>query len=52
LCSQDTYEKNLFEKLLSVVLFLDIEPLKHLIPEAMWDDIMMYKRVVFDPLER
>jgi len=29
-----------------VVLFLDIEPLKHLIPEAMWDDIMMYKIVI------
>lgn len=42
LCSQDTYEKNLLEKLLSVALFLDIEPLHHLIPEDTWHFVREY----------
>jgi len=46
LCSQDSYEKNLLEKLISVVLFLDIEPLHHLIPEEIWEQVKAYKRMV------
>ena len=52
LCSHGTYEKNLLEKLCSVVLFLDIEPLHHLIPEEIWTQVQEYKMRMGDAMER
>ena len=42
LCSQETYEKNLWEKLVTFALFYDLEPMRPLIPEDVWETLVWY----------
>ena len=44
LCSHDTYEKNLWEKLVTFALFYDLEPLRPLIPDDVWETLVWYYR--------
>jgi len=44
LCSQDSYEKNLWEKLLTLAIFFDLEPLRPLIPDDVWETVLWYHR--------
>jgi len=41
-CSQDTYEKNLFEKLIFAAIFFDLEVLEPFIPPDVWETILWF----------
>ena len=44
LCSNDSYEKNLLEKLLTLANFFDLEPLRPFIPDDVWETLLWYHR--------
>jgi len=44
LCSSDSFEKNLLEKLLTLATFFDLEPLRPLIPNDVWETVLWYHR--------
>jgi len=46
LCSYDTYEKNMWEKLVSFARFYDLEPLKSFIPEDVWETLVCYHQQI------
>jgi hypothetical protein len=44
LCSNDTYEANLREKLLTASAFIDLRGLRHLIPTDIWEFIVDFHK--------
>ena len=42
LCSNETYEKNMWEKLVSFARFYDLEPMRPLIPDDVWETLVWY----------
>ncbi len=44
LCSNDSYEKNMWEKLLTLATFFDLEPLRPFISDDVWETVLWYHR--------
>ena len=44
LCSNESYEKNLWEKLLTLARVFDLEPLRPFIPDDVWEMVLWYFR--------